>query len=121
MDSNTRIMTTNFYPSTNDRPLNRPNTRLRYISGPTVASDALNNTSTIRKCFDGILVTNNRYDEMEDFGEGDLGKEYDAVAFGRAFLANPDLPARLVLISANSVWRGSGSTKKYVWCLQGRP
>ena len=52
------------------------------------------NRRTIRKVFDGVLVANNRYDEKEDFGEGDLGKSYDAIAFGRAFLANPDLPAR---------------------------
>lgn len=44
--------------------------------------------------FDGVIVANNRYDEKDDFGEGDLGTTYDAVAFGRAFLANPDLPAR---------------------------
>ena len=44
--------------------------------------------------FDGVIVTNNRYHEKVDFGEGNLGRSYDAVAFGRAFLANPDLPAR---------------------------
>lgn len=44
--------------------------------------------------FDGVIVTNKRYHEKEDFGEGELGTSYDAVAFGRAFLANPDLPAR---------------------------
>ena len=120
MDQNTRMTTTNAYPSTNDRPLKRSNAHLRSIWGPTVASGTMNNTSAIRRCFDGILVTNNRYDEMKDFGEGDLGKEYDAVAFGRAFLANPDLPARLVLISANSVWRGSESTKNTLGCFQGR-
>lgn len=49
---------------------------------------------TIRKNFDGIIITNNRYHEKEDFGEGDLGKAYDAVAFGRCYIANPDLPAR---------------------------
>lgn len=54
---------------------------------------------TIRKAFDGVLITNNRYDEKEDFGEGDLGESYDAVSFGRAFLANPDLPVRYVLAS----------------------
>lgn len=48
-----------------------------------------------RKSFDGVLVTNNRYHEKEGYGEELLGKQYDAVAFGRAFLANPDLPARI--------------------------
>lgn len=46
--------------------------------------------------FDGVIVVNNRFDEKEDFGEGDLGTSYDAVSFGRAFLANPDLPARYI-------------------------
>lgn len=48
----------------------------------------------MRKAFDGVLITNNRYNEKEDFGEGDLGVHYDAVAFARAYLANPDLPSR---------------------------
>lgn len=58
----------------------------------------MKNRRTIRRVFDGVIVTNNRYDEKDDFGEGDLGTSYDAVAFGRAFLANPDLPARCVWI-----------------------
>ncbi|CAN0168057.1 unnamed protein product, partial [Pylaiella littoralis] len=57
-----------------------------------------------RKVFDGPLVTNNRYDEKEDFGESDLGVEYDAVAFGRAFLANPDLPARVAKKAPLNEW-----------------
>lgn len=48
----------------------------------------------MRKAFDGVLITNNRYNEKEDFGEGDLGVQYDAVSFARAFLSNPDLPLR---------------------------
>lgn len=60
--------------------------------------------------FDGVIVTNNRYHEKEDFGEGDLGTSYDAVAFGRAFIANPDLPARCVAVVGGfffhrSLWR----------------
>eukprot|EP00752_Nemacystus_decipiens_P005867 g5301.t1 len=49
----------------------------------------------MRKAFDGVLITNNRYNEKEDYGEGDLGVHYDAVAFARAFLSNPDLPSRI--------------------------
>ncbi|CAM9758530.1 unnamed protein product [Ascophyllum nodosum] len=49
----------------------------------------------IRTWFSGVLIANNRFDEKEDFGEGGLGKHYDAIAFARAFLANPDLPARI--------------------------
>lgn len=49
---------------------------------------------TIRQHFSGVLITNNRYHEKADFGESALGEHYDAIAFGRAFLANPDLPAR---------------------------
>lgn len=41
-----------------------------------------------------MLVTNNQYNELPDYGEGKLGKDYDAIAFGRAYLANPDLPTR---------------------------
>ena len=48
----------------------------------------------MRKAFDGVLITNNRYNEKEDYGEGDLGVKYDAVSFARSFLANPDLPLR---------------------------
>ncbi|CAB1119807.1 unnamed protein product [Ectocarpus sp. CCAP 1310/34] len=59
---------------------------------------------TIRKAFDGVLITNNRYDEKDDFGEGDLGKSYDAVAFGRAFLANPDLPVRVAKKAPLNEW-----------------
>ncbi|CAM9224028.1 unnamed protein product [Ectocarpus sp. 8 AP-2014] len=59
---------------------------------------------TIRKAFDGVLISNNRYDEKEDFGEGDLGESYDAVAFGRAFLANPDLPVRVAKKAPLNEW-----------------
>ena len=53
----------------------------------------------IRTWFSGVLIANNRFDEKEDFGEGGLGKHYDAIAFARAFLANPDLPARYRIAS----------------------
>ncbi|CAM9510127.1 unnamed protein product [Hapterophycus canaliculatus] len=59
---------------------------------------------TIRKNFEGIIITNNRYDEKEDFGEGDLGKVYDAVAFGRCYIANPDLPARFAKKAPMNEW-----------------
>ena len=48
----------------------------------------------IRTAFEGTLILNSDYlldDAMQALGRG----EADAIAFGRPFLANPDLPARL--------------------------
>ncbi|CAM9305508.1 unnamed protein product [Discosporangium mesarthrocarpum] len=52
--------------------------------------------SYIRQIYEGILITNNRYHEKEDFGAAELAAgDFDAIAFGRSFLANPDLPTRI--------------------------
>ena len=48
----------------------------------------------IRKAFKGPLVLNSDYDLARGEAALDAG-EADAIAFGRAFLANPDLVARL--------------------------
>ncbi len=49
---------------------------------------------TIRAAFNGPLVLNSDYDGAKAQAALDAG-EADAIAFGRTFLANPDLPARL--------------------------
>ncbi|RZM02845.1 MAG: alkene reductase, partial [Sphingomonas sp.] len=49
----------------------------------------------IREVFTGALVLNSDYDTAEEAqAELDRGVA-DAISFGRTFLANPDLPARL--------------------------
>ena len=48
----------------------------------------------IRAAFDGPLVLNSDYDGASAWAELDAGRA-DAVAFGRTFIANPDLPARI--------------------------
>lgn len=50
--------------------------------------------SGIRDAYDGVLVANNSYDEKGAEASFDAGYA-QAVAFGRSFLANPDLPHRL--------------------------
>ena len=49
---------------------------------------------TIRAAFKGPLVLNSDYDGAKGQETLDAG-EADAIAFGRTFLANPDLPARV--------------------------
>jgi 2,4-dienoyl-CoA reductase-like NADH-dependent reductase (Old Yellow Enzyme family) len=47
----------------------------------------------IRKAFNGLLVLNSDYDFAR--GQAALAAgDADAIAFGRKFLANPDLPRR---------------------------
>lgn len=48
----------------------------------------------IRKSFSGVLVLNSDYDKAKAQASLDAGVG-DAFAFGRSFLANPDLPRRL--------------------------
>lgn len=48
----------------------------------------------IRKAFAGALVLNSDYDGVSGQAALDAG-EADAITFGRPFLANPDLPARI--------------------------
>jgi N-ethylmaleimide reductase len=47
----------------------------------------------IRKAFRGPLILNSDYG-FEDGSQALRAREADAIAFGRSFLANPDLPAR---------------------------
>jgi 2,4-dienoyl-CoA reductase-like NADH-dependent reductase (Old Yellow Enzyme family) len=48
----------------------------------------------IRKAYGGVLVLNSDYDATTGQARLDSG-EADAIAYGRTFLANPDLPRRL--------------------------
>ncbi len=50
--------------------------------------------AAVREAFDGALVANGNYDRESATEAIDSGYA-DLVAFGRAFLANPDLPRRL--------------------------
>lgn len=63
---------------------------------PPVEGDGETGTvfRAIREAFDGALVVNGNYDETTARNAIEQGYA-DLVAFGRAFLANPDLPRRL--------------------------
>jgi N-ethylmaleimide reductase len=50
----------------------------------------------IRKAFSGVLVLNSDYDKQKGQAALDAG-EADAIAFGRPYIANPDLPVRYKL------------------------
>lgn len=49
----------------------------------------------IREAFSGVLILNSDYDVRRAQAALDAG-EADAIAFGRPFIANPDLPERLL-------------------------
>jgi 2,4-dienoyl-CoA reductase-like NADH-dependent reductase (Old Yellow Enzyme family) len=49
----------------------------------------------IRRAFKGVLILNSDY-SLDDASQALRLAEADAIAFGRPFLANPDLPARFV-------------------------
>ena len=63
-------------------------------SGTFGASDVPRQSPAIRKVFPGPLVLNQDYDAASAQAALDSGVA-DAISFGRPFLANPDLPARL--------------------------
>ena len=58
--------------------------------------DSANNAFLFRKLFDGPLITAGGYTAVAGAATIELGLA-DAVAFGRAFIANPDLPRRILL------------------------
>ena len=63
---------------------------------PPVAGDGQAQAvfGAVREAFDGVLVANGNYDVPH--AQDALERGYaDLIAFGRAFLANPDLPRRL--------------------------
>jgi len=53
----------------------------------------------IRRAFKGTLILNSDY-SLDDASQALRLGEADAIAFGRPFLANPDLPARLAMRAA---------------------
>lgn len=59
-------------------------------------SNAPNTAQIFRKNFDGILIAAGGYD-AKNAAEAVENKEADAVAFGRFFISNPDLPKRIEL------------------------
>ena len=63
-------------------------------TGTFGASDVAKQSPAIRKVFPGPLVLNQEYDAASAQAALDSGVA-DAISFGRSFLANPDLPARL--------------------------
>jgi 2,4-dienoyl-CoA reductase-like NADH-dependent reductase (Old Yellow Enzyme family) len=67
----------------------------------------------IRKAFAGPLILNSDYDGARGQATLDAG-EADAIAYGRPFLSNPDLPRRLaenLPLNANNIatWYGPGA------------
>jgi N-ethylmaleimide reductase len=63
-------------------------------NGTFGATDVPRQSPAIRKVFAGPLVLNSDYDAGSAQAALDSGVA-DAISFGRSFLANPDLPARL--------------------------
>jgi N-ethylmaleimide reductase len=63
-------------------------------NGTFGATDVPRQSPAIRKVFPGPLVLNSDYDAVSGQAALDSGVA-DAISFGRHFLANPDLPARL--------------------------
>ncbi len=49
----------------------------------------------MRRAFPGAYIANNGYDRAHGDRGGGVGQARDMVAFGRAFIANPDLVERL--------------------------
>jgi len=63
----------------------------------------------IRRAFTGVLMLNSDY-SLDDAAKALRLGEADAIAFGRSFLANPDLPARL---GPNAAGRSGPSMPAY--------
>ncbi len=57
----------------------------------------------LKKAFGGIWIANERFDKAAARGRLAAG-EADAVAFGKAFIANPDLPRRFALGAPLNKW-----------------
>lgn len=69
----------------------RPNNHTGDGSGVEQGNELL---KKMRKAFDGIFIANGAFDAKEA-NEWVHNGDADAIAFGRLFLANPDLPARI--------------------------
>ncbi|MPZ38229.1 MAG: alkene reductase [Rhizobiales bacterium] len=63
------------------------------IAGPAKIDSAVRATPSIRDAFDGTLIVNDGYDAAA--AEAAIARgQADLVAFGKPFIANPDLPLR---------------------------
>lgn len=67
---------------------------LHVMRGDLLAQQSGDGLTPIRERFEGVLIANMGYDAAEAAAAIAAGT-IDAVAFGTAFLANPDLPERL--------------------------
>ncbi|WP_141575571.1 alkene reductase [Actinomadura sp. WMMA1423] len=77
------------------RPLAYLHLRGRALTGPDAAPD-LDEFARYRKLFDGPLIANHGFGRDSGGAVVEAGIA-DAVSFGRAFIANPDLVARFAL------------------------
>jgi 2,4-dienoyl-CoA reductase-like NADH-dependent reductase (Old Yellow Enzyme family) len=57
----------------------------------------------LRKAFGGVWIANERFDKAAAEAALAAG-DADAVAFGKAFIANPDLPRRFALNAPLNKW-----------------
>ncbi|NSY39346.1 alkene reductase [Leisingera sp. ANG59] len=66
------------------------------VEGSTTADPATHELDypTLRRLFPGLYVANNGFDGLAK-AEAALASHADMISFGRLFIANPDLPARL--------------------------
>jgi 2,4-dienoyl-CoA reductase-like NADH-dependent reductase (Old Yellow Enzyme family) len=64
------------------------------MDGTFGASERPPMAPAIRRAFKGVLILNSDYDVARAQAAVESGLA-DAIAFGRPFIANPDLPARL--------------------------
>jgi N-ethylmaleimide reductase len=62
--------------------------------GDAIQEDAPRTSEIFRQHFGGVFISAGGYDREGAFEAVASGRA-DAIAFGRAFIANPDLPARL--------------------------
>lgn len=76
--------------------------------GDDASIDAADNLALFRQLFAGPVITAGGYDRQSG-AEAVLHGGADAVAFGRMFIANPDLPARIRLDSALNAFDRSTS------------
>jgi N-ethylmaleimide reductase len=76
--------------------------------GDDASVDSADNLALFRLLFDGPVITAGGYDRKSG-AEAVLGGKADAVAFGRMFIANPDLPARIRSDSALNIFDRSTS------------
>lgn len=83
------------------------------MNGTFGASDRPPFAPAIRKAFAGVTILNSDYG-LDRAAAAIAGKEADAIAFGRPFIANPDLPQRFSAGAPLAADNGA------LWFTQGR-